>query len=281
MNSRILMFAGLAAGLALAQNTQNSQQDRSNSTTRDSNSSQRGNSTSRSGQDSSSSQQNSTSSGHSSSSQDSTSSSTGRGGHAGTGSLSSSERNFLMKAAEGGRMEVELGQRAASQASNDQVKTFGQRMVDDHTKANQRLEQIAASKGITIDKSKSSSSGKAGQMMNMSGEQFDRAYMRHMVSDHQKDVSEFEKMSNNAKDPEVKAFASETLPTLREHLQQARSINQSLGGMSGRGGSSSSSSSSSHDSNSSSSSTTRSTDSSSTGGNTNRRDNTNQTNPNK
>ncbi len=280
MNSRILMFTGLAAGLALAQNTQNSQQDRSNSTTRDSSSSQRSTSTSRSGQDSSSSQQNSTSSGHSSSSQDSTSSTTGRGGHPGTTSLSSSERNFLMKAAEGGRMEVELGQRAASQGSSEQVKSFGQRMVDDHTKANQKLEQIASSKGITLDKSKSSSSGKAGQMMNMSGEQFDRAYMRHMVSDHQKDVSEFEKMSNNAKDPEVKAFASETLPTLREHLQQARSINQSLGSMSGRGSSSNSSSSSSHDSNSSSSSSTRSTDSSNSG-NTNRRDNTNQTNPTK
>jgi putative membrane protein len=234
MNSRILMFASLAAGLAMAQNTQNTQQDRSNSTTRDSNSS-----------------------------------ATGRGGHPGTGSLSGSERNFLMKAAEGGRMEVELGQRAASQGSNDQVKSFGQRMVDDHTKANQRLEQLASSKGITLDKSKSSS-GKASQMMNMSGEQFDRAYMRHMVSDHQKDVSEFEKMSNSAKDPE------ETLPTLREHLQQARTINQSLGSMSGH------SSNSGHDSNSSSGSTSRSTDSSNSGGNTNRRDNnTNQTNPNK
>lgn len=174
--------------------------------------------------------------------QSSSSTSSSASGKMGSANLSSADRNFIMKAAEGGKMEVEMGQKAAQQASNSEVKQFGQRMVDDHGKANQELMQLAQSKGISLDKSRGKMSSKMDRMSKLTGDQFDRAYMRDMVMDHQKDVTEFEKASNSAKDPDVRAFAAKTLPTLRDHLQQARTINQSVagGGMTKRHGSGSS-----------------------------------------
>jgi len=111
-------------------------------------------------------------------------------------------------------------------ASSDQVKQFGSRMVQDHSKANDELKQVASSKGVdlpsALDREHQS---EVDQMSKMSGAQFDRAYMSHMVGDHKKDVSEFKKAAKSAKDPDVKSFASKTLPTLEEHLQLAQTTN--------------------------------------------------------
>lgn len=139
--------------------------------------------------------------------------------------LSVVDQHFIKKAAEGGLAEVELGKLATEKASSEDVKKFGQRMVDDHGKANDELKQLASSKGVEVPTSLSAKDKATKERLSkLSGEQFDKAYMNDMVKDHTQDVSEFKKESTSAKDPEVKNFASQTLPTLEDHLKQARSI---------------------------------------------------------
>ena len=132
------------------------------------------------------------------------------------------DKTFVRKAAEGGLAEVELGQLAAQKASNEEVKQFGQRMVDDHSKANDQLKQVAAQEHINLP-TEPSAKDKAtkARLEKLSGEQFDRAYMRDMVKDHRTDVAEFAHEAKMGKDPAVKSFAESTLPTLREHLKLA------------------------------------------------------------
>jgi len=162
------------------------------------------------------------------------------GERTGMGMLNSRDHDFVMDAAMGGMLEVELGRLAAQQGTSDAVKQFGQRMVDDHSKANAELMTLAQSKGITLptaldDKHRN----EVTKLSAKTGADFDRAYSKLMLSDHEKDVSEFEKESTKGTDPDLKAFASKTLPTLQEHLQLARTLpgNESSGaGNSNSGG---------------------------------------------
>lgn len=147
------------------------------------------------------------------------------GEQTGMANLAAQDRNFLMDAAMGGMLEVELGRLATQQGASDAVKQFGQRMVDDHSKANQELMTLAQSKGITLpteidEKHKKDMTKLSG----LSGAEFDREYGKMMLSDHRKDVSEFEKQSTRGTDPDLKAFAGKTLPTLQEHLRMAESL---------------------------------------------------------
>ena len=142
-----------------------------------------------------------------------------------SGKLAPADRQFIKKAAEGGLAEVQLGQLATEKADSQDVKQFGQRMVDDHTKANDQLKQVASQKGVTVpDKLSPKDAATKARLEKLSGKAFDRAYMRDMEMDHTKDVSEFRLESKNAKDPDVKNFASQTLPTLQDHLKEAKSI---------------------------------------------------------
>ncbi|HEX6707175.1 MAG TPA: DUF4142 domain-containing protein [Albitalea sp.] len=140
--------------------------------------------------------------------------------------LAGADRHFVEKAASDGMAEVELGQIAQQKASDDQVKQFAARMVQDHTKANDELKQIASGKGVQLpsgpDKKHAS---EARKMQEMSGADFDRQYAKHMLADHKAAVADFEKASKSGKDAEVKAFAEKTLPTLREHLKMAQALN--------------------------------------------------------
>lgn len=139
--------------------------------------------------------------------------------------LSASDQKFMKEAAQGGEAEVQLGQLAQQKAESPDVKAFGQRMVDDHTKANDQLKQVASQKGVTLP-SQPDAKDKAekARLEKMSGAQFDKAYMNYMVSDHKKDVADFQREASHANDPDVKNFAQSTLPTLQSHLQQAESI---------------------------------------------------------
>jgi putative membrane protein len=143
----------------------------------------------------------------------------------GSSQLSAMDKHFVRKAAQGGLAEVELGKLATQKASSDDVKKFGQRMVDDHTKANDQLKQLAQQKGIDLP-TQPDAKDKAtmDRLQKLSGDQFDKAYMQTMVKDHTKDVSEFQKASQSAKDPDVKNFAAQTLPTLQDHLKEAKNI---------------------------------------------------------
>ncbi|MBR8840202.1 MAG: DUF4142 domain-containing protein [Stigonema ocellatum SAG 48.90 = DSM 106950] len=140
-------------------------------------------------------------------------------------SLSSSDRKFITQAAEGGLAEVQLGELASQRGSSDAVKQFGQRMVQDHTQANNQLQQLAAQKNVTLPKGIGKENQKVKQKLSkLSGASFDRAYINDMVQDHTKDVSSFQRQAQQAQDPDLKAFATQTLPILQEHLQMARSI---------------------------------------------------------
>jgi putative membrane protein len=153
------------------------------------------------------------------------------------GRIASADQTFLKNAAVGGLVEVELGRLATEKASSADVKQFGQRMVDDHGKANDQLATIAKQKNVDIA---TQLTGKAksdyDRLSKLSGEQFDRAYMQMMVQDHRKDVSEFRKESTAAKDADVKSFASQTLPTLEEHFKMAQQTQSSLRGASATSG---------------------------------------------
>jgi putative membrane protein len=137
--------------------------------------------------------------------------------------LQQADQDFVMKAAQGGLAEVTMGQTASQKATNADVKTFGTRMVTDHGQANSELSQLAASKGVTLPTEPGEEHKKAMEHLNtLSGAAFDKAYMEHMVSDHEKDVKEFEEASKNLQDPDLKGWATKTLPTLQEHLRLAK-----------------------------------------------------------
>jgi putative membrane protein len=150
---------------------------------------------------------------------------------ASTCKASASDRAFIGKAAAGGMAEVKLGQLASEKATSADVKKFGQMMVDDHTKANSQLIGIAQQAGVTAPKDlKPQDQALYDRLSKLSGDEFDRTYMRHMVTDHQKDVAEFKKASTSASDASVKQFATDTLPVLQKHLQDAQSISKKVGG---------------------------------------------------
>jgi putative membrane protein len=91
-------------------------------------------------------------------------------------------------------------------------------MVKDHTQANEELSKIISQKGATLPtEATAASTREMDHMKNLSGAEFDRAYVKHMAKDHKEAVKEFEKAAKDAKDPDIKAFAAKTLPTLQQH----------------------------------------------------------------
>jgi putative membrane protein len=151
-------------------------------------------------------------------------------GKATTMTAASPDRTFAMKAARGGLAEVELGRIASQNASDESVRQFGQHMVDDHSKANDELKQIASSKGIALPSAPSGKDKKtADRLRKMNGADFDRAYMKDMVADHEADVAEFEREARSGQDADLKAFAEKTLPALKEHLQMAQDAASKVG----------------------------------------------------
>ena len=140
------------------------------------------------------------------------------------------DETFMMKAAGAGTAEVELGRLGVDKASSDEVKKFAQRMVDDHSKANDELKTLASSKNVTLPQEPDPhAKAMHDKLAAMSGAGFDRAFMQAMVADHKKAVNDFRMASKSAKDPEVKGWAAKTLPTLEEHLKMAQSTTTAVG----------------------------------------------------
>lgn len=140
--------------------------------------------------------------------------------------MNHTDSQFATKAASGGLAEVQLGHLAVKNASNPDVKAFGQKMIDDHSKANTQLQEIAGRDNITLPTSMDAKDQAAyDRLSKLTGPAFDRAYMKDMVSDHRKDISEFQKEANSAQNSDIKNFASHTLPTLQEHLKMAEHAN--------------------------------------------------------
>jgi putative membrane protein len=161
---------------------------------------------------------------------------------ANSGSPSSNpDQDFVTKAAQGNSAEIELGKMVAAKTKDPSVKQFAQMMVKDHTTALNQLQELAQSKNLNLNDNLPDDAKSLQQKLSSdTGKQFDKDYMDGMVQDHQKDVQEFTDQSQNAKDPDVKQWASKTLPVLQKHLQQAQQIDAKLnkGKSSGSSGSS-------------------------------------------
>ena len=137
---------------------------------------------------------------------------------------------FAVKAANGGMMEVELGRMAQEKGMSKDVKEFGAMMVTDHSKANDELKTLATAKNITLPSTMGEDKQEmVNDLMKLSGKEFDKKYVSMMVDDHQKDVDEFkEAAEDNDIDPDVKAFAAKTLPTLQQHLDRIKAIDKMM-----------------------------------------------------
>jgi putative membrane protein len=139
--------------------------------------------------------------------------------------------HFAKEAARGGMAEVKLGQLAQEKGSSDTVKTFGKRMVDDHSKAGDKLKEVASHESITLPSDLSAKDQATyDRLSKLNGAAFDRAYARDMVKDHETDVAAFQKEANAGKNDSLKSFASETLPTLQDHLKHAKEMMKTVGG---------------------------------------------------
>ena len=137
---------------------------------------------------------------------------------------------FATKAAQGGMAEVEMGRLATQRAGDPSVREFGARMVADHSRADSELKSIASKKGMQLPADMNSEQkSELDKLSKMSGAEFDQEYMSSMVKDHEDDVKDFETQSQKGNDPDIKAFAAKTLPTLQQHLQMARTAAQKVG----------------------------------------------------
>ena len=137
------------------------------------------------------------------------------------------DKTFVMNAGLGGMAEVEMGKLAVQKASDDRVKQFGQKMIDDHSQANEDLKAMASAEKIDIPVSLDSKHQATIDRLNkLSGTAFDHAYVREMVRDHNEEVKEFQKEAQNGQDSAVRAFASKTLPTLQEHQRMILDISK-------------------------------------------------------
>jgi putative membrane protein len=126
-------------------------------------------------------------------------------------SLSVKDKTFMKKAAKGGMKEVAMGKLAEQNGQSDDVKSFGKRMVTDHSKANDELKSIAEKKGATLPSKEPTVKWSS-----------DKAYMDAMVKDHEKDLAEFKEEASTGSDPDVKKFAEDTAKMVQEHLDLAK-----------------------------------------------------------
>jgi putative membrane protein len=145
-----------------------------------------------------------------------------------------SDEDFAKDAAQGGMTEVKLGQLAEDKGTSEAVKDFAKRMVEDHSKINAQLQDIASHEKLKLPAELSKKNQKTfDRLSSLAPDAFDRAYARDMVRDHQDDVAAFKQEASNGQNEAVKKFALQTLPTLEDHLKMAREMEQSLGSKSG------------------------------------------------
>ncbi len=137
--------------------------------------------------------------------------------------------DFAVKVADVGLTEVAMGKLAQEKATDQRVKDFGSMMITDHTKAGDELKAIADRKGITLPSTSSPEhQGMMEKLNDKKGLDWDKAYIDHMIDGHKSTIDDFEKASNNLADADLKAFATNTLPTLKAHLDSAQAIKDYL-----------------------------------------------------
>lgn len=135
------------------------------------------------------------------------------------------DNTFVQMAASGGMHEIALADIAVKKAGTQLVKSFAERMATDHSKMNQGLKKAATAAGITLPEAMNEHHQKeVDRFKDYKGEDFDRDYIKHMISDHEQDVALFAKASKEAKNPAIRDFAAKTLPIVEDHLAVLKKI---------------------------------------------------------
>jgi len=153
--------------------------------------------------------------------------------------MTATPESFVKDAAEGGMAEVQMGKLAATNAKDPDVKAFGQMMVTDHSKANDELKALAQKKNYQLPADIGSHKSDMDDLSKEKGADFDKDYVDQMVDDHETDVKNFQRQAENGTDPDVKAFAAKTLPTLQKHLDRIKQIQAKMNGGGGNSNTSS------------------------------------------
>jgi len=144
--------------------------------------------------------------------------------------VSTTDETFMINTAKAGMAEVELGKLATQNASSESVKKFGQKMVDDHSKGNDELKALAASKNVVLPSEvDAQDKSMKDKLAAMKGEAFDREYMTMMVAGHRKVAESFRTEATSVQDADLKAWVTKTLPTIEEHLKLAQDTNRAVG----------------------------------------------------
>lgn len=135
------------------------------------------------------------------------------------------DESFFKNAAEAGMSEVEAGQTAQSKATSPAVKEFAAMMVKDHTAANNKLKKIAMAKGVKLPTEPGMMQKAMMKKTDMkSGESFDKDYIQGQIKAHEDTVALLQKEIDSGEDAEAKAFATETLPKVKQHLTHINKI---------------------------------------------------------
>jgi putative membrane protein len=138
--------------------------------------------------------------------------------------LADSDRTFIKMAASSGLAEIQLGKLAAERADNSEVRDFAKRLEKDHTQGDLELLKILDAQRISISRDMGPYQMAAAELTKLRGVEFDRAYLRHMVKEHEEAVAQFAAEAKEGRHPELKAYAAKVLLTLQEHLQLARDL---------------------------------------------------------
>jgi putative membrane protein len=139
------------------------------------------------------------------------------------------DQGFAKEAAQGGMAEIKLGQLAQDKGSNESVKSFGARMVTEHSKAGDHLKEAATKEHIALPTELAAKDQSLYDYLSkLSGPEFDRAYAEDMVKDHRQDLQAFQREASRGKDDLIRGFASETIPMIQEHLNLAKEMHKAV-----------------------------------------------------
>jgi putative membrane protein len=142
-----------------------------------------------------------------------------------------SDRAFAVQAAIAGLAEVETAKLAKKRASSDAIREMAEKMVDDHSRANDRLTSIAANQNITLPKAMEAAQQRdVDRLQKLSGQAFDRALLAHERQAHREAIALYSKQAESGSNAELKKFAADQLPKLREHLEQVEKLQRQSGG---------------------------------------------------
>ncbi len=138
------------------------------------------------------------------------------------------ESAFIKEAAKGGQSEVVMGKMAVEHGQNEQIKQLGQRLDQDHSKANQELMEIAQTLGVHVPMAHKNDAA-MNKIEQKTGAEFDKAFAEHALTDHIKDIRQYQQALQDVQDPKLKAFISKSIPVLRQHLELARAAGRAVG----------------------------------------------------